>query len=118
VSKDGGKTWSEPREGLPVTPVAYAIEKFRIGPSGRDGNRIIWTGPKGPARQNLLIRVSPDDAKTFPVEKPIYQGYSAYSDLTVLRDGSAGILWERGVKQGYEFISFTRVMPAFLEAAK
>ena len=118
VSNDGGKTWSEPREGLTVTPVACSIERFMIRPSGRDRNRILWTGPKGPERLNLVIRVSRDDAKTFPVEKPVYQGYSAYSELTVLRDGAAGILWERGVKQAYEFISFTRVTAAFLEPAQ
>src|SRR5262249_5535494 len=118
ISNDGGKTFSEPSEGLPVSPVACAIERFMPGKSGSDGKRIIWTGPNGPARQNLVMRVSRDDAKTFPVERPIYEGYSAYSDLTILRNGSIGILWERGTKQAYEFISFTPVTSAFLEAAQ
>jgi len=50
-----------------------------------------------------------------PVQRIIFRGPSAYSDLTILKDRSVGVLWERGVAHGYQFISFTRLTREFLE---
>jgi sialidase-1 len=118
VSNDGGKTWSEPRESVKVTPVACAVERYTLRSPVGDRDCILWTGPKGPGRLKLVIRVSRDNGQTFPVERPISEEYAAYSDLTVLKDKSVGILWERGVRQGYQYITFTRVTRAFLEPEK
>ncbi len=102
TSRDGGRTWSEPRAGETVTPVACAIERA-------DRNRLVWTGPRGPGRNNLVLRSSSDDGRSFAGELLIFEGPAAYSDLTILKDGSIGILWERGVERTYQFVSFTRV---------
>jgi len=114
-SSDGGKTWSEPRPGLTVSPVACAIERYTLKATGDDRDRIVWTGPKGPGRMNLVVRMSYDEGRTFPVERPIWDGHAAYSDLTILRDKTVGVLWERGAQQGYQFISFTRLDREFIE---
>lgn len=45
----------------------------------------------------------------------IYGGFSAYSDLSILNDKTVGLLWERGVSSGYQFITFTRFNLEFLE---
>ena len=111
-SPDGGRTWSEPRPGLPVSPVCCAIERFTLKSAGDDRDRILWTGPKGPGRNNLVVRVSYDECRTFPNERLIAAGPAAYSDLAILKDKSAGVLWERG---GYRFITFTRLTREFLE---
>ncbi len=115
TSSDGGKTWSEPRPGLPVSPVACAIERYTLKAAGDDRDRILWTGPKGPERMKLVVRVSYDEGKTFPVERPISDKHAAYSDLTILKDKTVGVLWERGVEQGYQFITLTRFNREFLE---
>ncbi len=115
VSQDGGKTWSAHRGGLPVSPVACAIERYTSRSAGDDRDRIIWTGPKGPDRQNLVVRISYDEGETWPVERLIFAGPSAYSDLTILKDRSVGVLWERGAAHGYQFITFTRLTREFLE---
>ncbi len=115
TSEDGGRTWSTHRVGLPVSPVACAIERYTLKAAGDDRDRIIWTGPRGPERQNLVVRVSDDEGKTFPVERLIAAGNAAYSDLTVLKDRSVGVLWERGAAHGYQFITFTRLTREFLE---
>ena len=96
TSEDGGKTWSARRPGLPVSPVACAIERYTLKSAGDDRDRIIWTGPKGPDRQNLVVRISYDEGQTFPVERLIAAGPAAYSDLTILKDKTIGVLWERG----------------------
>jgi sialidase-1 len=115
TSSDGGKTWSARRPGNPVTPVACAIERYTAKAAGDDRDRLVWTGPKGPDRQNLVARVSYDEGETFPVERLIAAGHAAYSDLTVLNDRSLGVLWERGAAHGYQFITFTRFTREFLE---
>jgi sialidase-1 len=116
TSKDAGQSWSKPTAGQSVSEVACAIERFTLKSAGHDRDRILWTGPKGPERNNLVIRVSYDEAKTFPHEKMIYSGRAAYSDLTILKDQTIGVLWERGEKKDYEFIRFTRFNQEWLEA--
>src|ERR1043166_8189485 len=114
-SSDGGQTWGEPRPGLTVTPVMCAIERFTPPDAGGDRNRLLWTGPKGPERRRLVIRWSDNEGKTFPNERQISDGYAAYSDLTILQDKTVGVLWERGVERGYQFITFTRLNQDWLE---
>jgi len=83
-----------------------------LASDGDDRSRILWTGPKGPGRKTLIVKVSYDEGKTFPVERLISSDAAAYSDLTTLSDKTAGVLWERG---GYRHITFSRFNRAFLE---
>jgi len=115
ISGDGGESWSRPRTGQMLTPVCAAIERYTSKTAGDDRSRILWTGPAGPGRRNLVVRVSYDEGQTFRNEKVIYGGLAAYSDLAVLPDKTAGVLWERGVSDGYQFITFTRFDLEFLE---
>lgn len=93
-SSDGGKTWSQPRPGVSVSPVACAIERLTLKSAGDDRDRLLWTGPKGPGRQTLVGRISYDEGQTFTHEKVIADEPAAYSDLTILKDKTVGILWE------------------------
>ena len=115
TSLDGGKTWSNPRAGETVSPVACAMERFTLKEKGDDRDRLVWTGPKGPERSNLVARVSYDEGATFTNERPISAGPAAYSDLTILRDKTVGVIWERGTNENYQFISFTRFDREWLE---
>ncbi|MBK8091946.1 MAG: exo-alpha-sialidase [Verrucomicrobiaceae bacterium] len=45
-------------------------------------------------RENLSIKLSRDDGKTWPISKTLDAGPSAYSDLAVLPDGTVLCLWE------------------------
>lgn len=117
TSADGGRTWSSAHAGVPVTPVCCAIERLTLKSRGDDRDRLLWTGPKGPDRSNLVARVSHDEGGTFSHERPIATGPAAYSDLALLKDGTVGVLWERGVDQGYQFITFARFNRAWLEPA-
>jgi len=113
VSADGGHTWSKPRPGEAVSACACAIERLTRKSAGADRDRILWTGPKGPGRRTLVARLSTDEGTSFPHERLLSAEPAAYSDLTLLRDGSAGVLWERAV---YKFITLTRVNVEFLDA--
>ena len=113
-STDGGETWSNPRPGITVTPVACAIERYT--PAGAARSQLLWTGPKGPKRKLLVLRTSTDEGKSFPQERVVSDQLAAYSDLSVLKDNSVGILWERGIEKSYQFITFTRVNQEWLQA--
>jgi len=115
TSTDGGKTWSPPRAGETVSAVACAMERWTLKANGADRDRLVWTGPKGPERSNLVVRVSLDEGQTFPHERAISIGPAAYSDLTVLKDNTVGVLWERGLNSGYQFITLTRFNRQWLE---
>ena len=115
-STDGGQTWAEPRPGLTVTPVMCAIERFLLKAAGDEQNCILWTGPIA-ERRRLVIRWSNDEGNTFANERLISDDYAAYSDLTILKDKTIGVLWERGVERGYQFITFTRLGGKQLEQA-
>ncbi len=115
TSADGGRTWSATRPGASVTPVCCAIERFTLESRGDDRNRLVWTGPKGPGRTHLVVRVSYDEGATFGGERLLAAGPAAYSDLALLKDRAIGVLWERGVDRGYQFISFARFDREWLE---
>jgi sialidase-1 len=117
-SRDGGETWSDPVAGQTVTTICASIERYTLAAAGDDRNRLLWTGPKGPGRKHLVIRTSDDEGQTFRNEQTIYGGLAAYSDLTILKDKTVGVIWERGVSEGYQFVTFTRVDRAFLESGK
>ena len=112
LSSDGGETWSPPRTGQVVPPIASAIERYSLVSAGADRNRILWTGPKGPGRQTLVLRVSYDEGETFTNERIISEEKAAYSDITLLPDRSIGVIWERG---GYAFLTFSRFDLGFAE---
>ncbi len=66
-------------------------------------SRIMKRASKLPRK--VLITVSDDDAKTWPVAAEISAGSAADSNLTRLADGSVGVLFE---SDGYSKISLTR----------
>ena len=112
TSSDGGRTWTEPYAGNVVTPVACAIERLTSQATGDDRDRLLWTGPLGPDRKRLVLRVSYDEGRTFQNERLISEEPAAYSDLTLLPDRTVGCLWERG---DYRFITFTRFDLSWIE---
>lgn len=102
-STDGGQAWQDPVDGVEVTPVMTGLSKL-------DDGTIVWSSPKGPNRNNLVLRFSRDGGQTFGEEELIYEGPAAYSDLALLDQNNLAILWERGTTQRYQFITFTHVV--------
>ncbi len=108
VSTDGGESWDTSRKGQTVTQICAGI--VRLKQPGDDNNGLLlWSAPKGPGRQDLVLRISGDQGASFPREILVGPGPAAYSDLAALNDGSVGILWEGGKESCYEKINFTRL---------
>lgn len=110
TSKDGGKTWNNVHDDPTlIEPVCQA--SFIRYTSVRDGyakNRLLFANPASTKRENMTVRLSYDEGKTWPVSKVLHAGPAAYSCLAVLPDGAIGLLYERGKKNAYEAIAFAR----------
>ena len=105
TSKDGGLTWSPPAEDAAlIEPVCQAsILRY---PGAK--SRILFSNPASTKRENMTVRLSADEGKTWPAAKVLHAGPAAYSCLTVLPGGQIGCLYERGDKRPYETITFAR----------
>ncbi len=106
TSPDGATGWSKPTfhdelweprcmAGLIAHPAAPGLLLFTNPHTlGRDAAGKEIPSAKGP-RQNLTVKLSRDDGKTWPVSRTLEAGPSAYSDLAVLPDGTVLCLYEK-----------------------
>jgi sialidase-1 len=129
-SRDGGKTW-EPQvdEKTLIEPVCQA-SLIRLAPAGQPcsagvsparaagtaapqvvvgKNRLLFSNPADrSSRARMTVRLSYDEGKTWSVSKVVYAGPSAYSCLSVLSDGTIGLLYECGKQDTYDKVRFAR----------
>jgi len=105
ISPNGVTGWSKPafHDQLwePVCMASIAAHPAKPGTlifSNPHTLKLDKDGTETPAgrgkRENLSIKLSRDDGKTWPVSKTLDSGPSAYSDLAVLLDGSVLCLYE------------------------
>lgn len=114
ISKDNGVTWQEQSQDYTTLhDVACNGDFMTIRRNGRD--YLLQSLPDGPWRDNITIYASEDGGHTWPHSYRVSNCPGAYSAMTLLADGSIGILTEEGVHdvndrhhQGYR-IWFTRV---------
>lgn len=105
ISADGATGWSK-AEFHPALWEPRCMASLLAHPSGallfsnphtlpldKTGKEV----PNGKGkRENLSIKLSRDDGKTWPVNKTLESGPSAYSDLAALPDGTVLCFFERG----------------------
>jgi len=86
-SKDGGQTWSEVKlEQSMIAPKCQAsITRFTDRKRHRK-NRVLFSSPAGTERENLTIRLSYDECRSWPVSRTLNPGKSAYSELAIAPD--------------------------------
>lgn len=105
ISEDEGKTWETKAEPQLPDPVNNAaIIRFDF-PDNK--TKLIFSNTKSSEkRENLTVRISDDNGKTWSDGRTVYSGSSAYSDLTVLQNGEIGILFEADDYSKNLFASF------------
>jgi sialidase-1 len=123
LSKDEGINWTAPVDELTLPEPGFGCMASFIRLSAiKDGdskNRILFSNPgTAKGREKLTVRVSYDEGKTWQNSKLFYEGPSGYSSMTVLPDGSIGMLYETGEKFLLEKIAFARFNVAWLTEGK
>ncbi|HPC18408.1 MAG TPA: sialidase family protein [Candidatus Hydrogenedentes bacterium] len=101
LSDDGGLTWKEQRfDSTLIEPICQAAVH-------RADGVILFSNPASDKdRVNMTVRASFDEGQTWVLDRVLYPGPSAYSDLAILPNGEAACLYEAGAKAPYEMIVF------------
>ncbi|MBN1589681.1 MAG: exo-alpha-sialidase [Pirellulales bacterium] len=119
-SRDGGITWEDQGfDDALIEPICQAsLQRYsQFGKNKR--SVLLFSNPASTAdRVNMTVRASFDGGRTWPRERTLHAGPSAYSDLAVLADGRAACLYERGEKDRYEEIALARFTLKDLPKAK
>ena len=99
TSTDGGETWSEPKYNTTLPAPACNGDIVAYTHGGK--NLLLHSLPASKTtRENVTVYVSEDNGETWIPKRCIYKGYSAYSSLQVLDDGTIGIIVEEGKWDG------------------
>jgi len=110
LSYDGGRTWNNQRfDSALIEPICQAAIERCIWPEKTKRSVILFSNPaSADARENMTVRASANEGMTWPLEKTLYKGPSAYSDLAMLKNKNIACLYEAGIQSPYESIVFAR----------
>ena len=93
--------------GLPDPRCNACIIQYTAKRDGFTKDRLIFcNAASNQGRRNLAVRISNDGGATWSDGKVLDSGPSAYSEITILKDGSLGVLYEPGYKE-VRFARFT-----------
>ncbi|MGC4007508.1 MAG: sialidase family protein [Pirellulales bacterium] len=116
-SRSGKRAWArfQPKSDLPQgewaawrseLPDSTCMASLIRHPSGT----LIFSNPaSSKARVGMTLRYSDDDGKTWSAGRTLDPRPSSYSCLTILADGSIGILYEAGDKRSDETLVYANV---------
>ena len=114
-SHDGGITFGPvTHDAALIDPICNAsITRYRSGKA----DVLLFTNDASTRRENISIKLSRDEGRTWPLSRVIYPGPSAYSIVIQLHDGTVGVLYERGETSSVERITFARFPLAWITAS-
>jgi len=110
-SSDGGTTWTGLRDEPALADPANNGSVMRLFPDAPAGSHearqlLLSHTNHASRRENLVIRRSCDDGRTWSAPVVVEPGAASYSTLTRLPDGRVGLLYERGTVNAIVFASF------------
>ena len=115
TSKDGATGWTKPKfDDALLEPICMAgLVRYSAKSSG-GRNRILFSNPdnlsradgkeepgKNRDRQNVSVKLSYDEGRTWPVNKSVEPGASMYSDIAVTHAGTILCFYGSGAKPGF-----------------
>jgi sialidase-1 len=119
ISPDGIHHWTKPKfDAHLYDPICAAgIVRYSIAPKD-DRGRILFINPdseslpeshqgKSGPRQNLTLKMSEDEGKTWPVSRLLHPGSSGYSDVAVAPDKTIYVLYESSLDPSIKANSIT-----------
>ena len=102
TSSDSGKSWSSyPSELVDARCNASIIRYDHNGQKAL----IFSNANSSEKRENLTIRISHDNGKTWSAGRTVYSGSAAYSTMTVMSNGNIGLLFERDEYTNNTFVT-------------
>jgi sialidase-1 len=109
TSMDYGKTWISKPDTLLIDPTCNAsLIRYTSVKEGGDKNRLLFSNPKSEEfRENITIRISYDEGKTWNEGKTVFAGKSAYSSMTILENGDVGLFFEKDDYKENVFVRLT-----------
>jgi sialidase-1 len=109
TSQDMGKTWISRADSTLVDPACNAsIIRYTSVKDGDDKNRLLFANANSAdRRENLTVRISYDEGKSWSEGKTVYAGGSAYSSMTVLQNGNIGVFFEKDSYKENAFVTFS-----------
>jgi len=120
TSSDAGGTWS--KHSADKTLVGPRCQSSMIRYTNSDSGEkpiVLHCNPANKSlRDNMTVRVSCDDAKSWMYSKVLHKGPSAYSSLAVMNDGQIVSLLEIGKGHPYEKITFKRFSMEWVTGGK
>jgi sialidase-1 len=118
-STDGGESWSPVTldEAL-IEPVCQASAIRFTDEKRNDRNRMLFSNPASTDREQMTVRVSYDEGRTWTDGAVLHAGPAAYSDLCVTSDLMPVCLYERGDDNAYETITFAVFSLQWLTAGR
>jgi sialidase-1 len=114
LSPDGAADWSKPEfvDAL-LEPICFGSMTRLSSTKAGGKNRLLFSNPHNLTRadgkdtpglprdrKNVSVSLSYDEGKTWPVIKTVEPGFSGYSDLAAMNDGTILLFYERGSTDG------------------
>ena len=115
VSTDGGETWGEVYFAQEITEI-FCQPNAVPWPSEERPERVVFANASQmrPYRGRGVLRLSEDGGRTWIASRTFNPAHYVYQCMTILPDGTLGLLWEREMQGLY----FTRIPLEWIEAAK
>jgi len=115
-SPDGISNWTRPELQPDLFEPVCMASLIRLSAQPKQGkNRVVFANPDSrpqsaafskqnnmQARDDLRIRLSYDEGKSWPVSKLLEEGATGYSDMAAAPDGAMYILYEHVIADGTE----------------
>lgn len=115
VSADGGETWGEVYFAQEITEI-FCQPNAVPWPSEECPDRVVFANASQmrPYRGRGVLRLSEDGGRTWIASRTFNPAHYVYQCMTILPDGTLGLLWEREMQGLY----FTRIPLEWIEVAK
>ena len=106
ISENGGEHWDSIYfDSTLISPVCQASILAYQNPEGQEV--LLFSNPESKKRrENMTVKISLDDGKTWSLSRKVRAGEGAYSDLVEQADGKIGLLYEHGNNGGIYYAHF------------
>jgi len=106
-SEDGGLTWGDIASDKKLIEPICQASMLMVKSSKEDAPILLFLNPAHKkSRQNITLRSSLDDGKSWKGSLVLHKGPGAYSDLSLLSNGNIACLYEAGHANPYQGIVF------------